>query len=88
MRKLKRSGHLDSDVYSSIYPKGPQPERIYGLPKMHEERGHNSIPPFRPIVSSIWTDNYYLAKYLCNLLLPHIQTEHCTSDSFTFVHEI
>ena len=51
MRKLKRSGHLDSDVYSSIYPKGPQPERIYGLPKMHEERGHNSIPPFRPIVS-------------------------------------
>ena len=88
LRKLKKSGHLDSDVKSNINPKGSQPARIYGLPKMHKERGHNSIPPFRPIVSSTGTDNYNLANYLCNLLTPHIQTGHCTTDSFTFVQEI
>ena len=88
LRKLKKNGHLDSDVYNSIYPRGSQPARIYGLPKMHKERGHNSIQPFRPIVSSIGTYNYNLAKYLCNLLTPHIPTEHCTSDTFTFVQDI
>ena len=88
LRKLKKNGHLDSDVYNSIYPRGSQPARIYGLPKMHKERGHNSIQPFRPMVSSIGTNNYNLAKYLCNLLTPHIPTEHCSSDTFTFVQDI
>lgn len=32
-----------SDVYNSIYPKGSQSAGIYGLPKLHKERGHNSI---------------------------------------------
>ena len=61
-------------LYENIYPKDSQPARIYGLPKMHKYRGPNSTPPFRPIVSSIGTYNYNLAKYLCNFLLPHIPT--------------
>ena len=40
-RKLKKSSHLDSDVYSSICPTGSQPARIYSLPKMHKECGRN-----------------------------------------------
>ena len=88
LRKLKKDGHLDSDVYENIYPKGSQPARIYGLPKMHKDRGPNSASPFRPIVSSIGTYNYNLAKYLCNLLSPHIPTEHCATDTFTFVQDI
>ena len=55
---------------------------------MHKDRGPNSTPPFRPIVSSIGTYNYNLAKYLCNLLSPHIPTEHCATDTFTFVQDI
>jgi len=66
LRKLRKDGHLDSDVYENIYPKGSQPARIYGLPKMHKDRGPNSAPPFRPIVSSIGAYNYNLAKYLYN----------------------
>ena len=50
--------------------------------------GANSTPPFRPIVSSIGTYNYNLAKYLCDLLSPHIPTEHCATDTFTFVQDI
>ena len=88
LRKLKTNGHLDPKVYSKIYPSGSQPARIYGLPKMHKPRGPNSLPPFRPIVSSIGTYNCELAKYLCSLLQPYIPSNYCTQDSFTFVKEI
>ena len=53
LRKLKATGHLDANTYSKIYPTGCQPARIYGLPKMHKPRGPDSVPPLRPIVSSI-----------------------------------
>ena len=46
------------------------------------------MPPFRPIVSFIGTYNYNLAKYLCSLLTPHIPTDHCVTDTFTFVQDI
>ena len=55
---------------------------------MYKPCGPNSLPPFRPTVSSIGTYNYDLAKYLCSLLQPYIPTNYCTEDSFTFVNEI
>ncbi|XP_078364013.1 uncharacterized protein LOC144648271 [Oculina patagonica] len=55
---------------------------------MHKPRAANSTPPFRPIVSSIETYNYNLAKFLSNLLQPHIPSEYVASDTFTFVREI
>ena len=86
LRKLKATGNLDADTYSKIYPTGSQPAD--GLPKMHKPRGPDSIPPLRPIVSSIGMYNYELAKCLCCLLQPHIPFNYCTHDSFTFVGEI
>ena len=88
LRKLKKNGHLDNAVYENIYPKGSQRARIYGLPKLHKDFGANSTPPFRPIVSSIGTYNYNLAKYFCDLLSPHIPTEHCATNTFTIVQDI
>ena len=88
LRKLKDNGHLDVQTYNNIYPKGSRPARLYGLPKMHKSRAPNTIPPFRPIVSSIGTYNYNLSKYLCSLLQPNIPTDHCAKDTFTFVKEI
>ena len=32
--------------------------------------------------------NYNLAKYLCHLLTPHILTDYCATDTFTFVQDI
>ena len=87
LRKLKKNGHLDNGVYENIYPKGSQLARIYGLPKMHKDREPNSAPPFRPIISPIGTYNYNLAKYLCRLLTPHIPTDYCATDTFTFVQD-
>ena len=37
---------------------------------MHKARRPDSMPPFRPIVSSEGTENYELAKYLFSLLQP------------------
>ena len=88
LRKLKKGGHLDNVVYENIYRKGSQLARIYSLPKMHKDRGPNFTPPFRLIVSPIGTYNYNLAKYLCNLLSPHIPTQHCATDTLPFVQDI
>ena len=88
LRQLKKDGHLDEEIYKTMYPSGSQPARIYGLPKLHKARDDRGIPPFRAIVSSIGTYNYQLAKYLSKLLAPHIPNEHCVLDSFTFVQEM
>ena len=42
----------------------------------------------RPIISSIDTYNYNLAKFLTELLDPAIPKEHCAKDSFCFCEEI
>ena len=88
LRDLKKQGKLENVLYDSIYPNGSRPARIYGLPKMHKLRDPTSTPPFRPIVSSIGTYNYNLAKLLCNLLEPYIPNDYNASDTFTFVQEI
>ena len=44
----------------------------------------DSIPPFRPIVSSIDTYNYKLTQYLGSLPFPHIPSHNATY-SFTFI---
>ena len=62
LRKLNKKGHFEDDDYSRIYPKGSNPARIYGLPKMHKPRQQGAVPPFRPIVSSIGAYNYNLAR--------------------------
>ena len=55
---------------------------------MHKIQPSNVVPPLRPIVSSVNTFNYQLAKYLCNLLQPHLPDAFSISDSFSFVEEL
>ncbi|XP_020906008.1 uncharacterized protein LOC110244161 [Exaiptasia diaphana] len=88
LRDIRRRGQLDQVIYERIYPCGSQPARIYGLPKMHKPRDEDSLPPFRPIISCIGSYNYMLAKYLSELLTPHIPSEYSVHDSFSFVKEI
>jgi hypothetical protein len=56
--------------------------------KLTKEELGNVIPSLRPINSSIGAFNYKLAKYLSVLLNPVIPTDHCATDSFSFVDEI
>ena len=58
-----------SDIeYSNLYPEGTEPARLCGTPKIHKTFLPGSLPPFKPIVSSIGTYNYNLAQYLGSLL--------------------
>ena len=79
---------MDDVEYEKIYPSGFSPAKIYGSPKMHKPFDSNSLPNFRPIVSSIGTYNYNLSKYLCELLSPNLPNEFCTKHTFTFVEEL
>ena len=88
LHALKDNGKIDKDVYNQIYSTGSQPARIYGLPKMHKIQSRNVVPPLRPIVSSINTYNYQLAKFLCSFLQPHLPNTCTVSDSFSFVQEL
>ena len=74
--------------YSDLYPKVSKIARLYGTPKIHKSFSSGSIPPLRPIVSSIDIYNYKLAQYLGSLLSPHIPTNYATKDSFSFIEEI
>ena len=80
---LKKKGCLDETTYSEIRPTGSTPARLYGLPKTHKQG-----TPVRPIISSIGTYTYGLAKFLVKVLQPVCTSEHSVKDSFTFVEEL
>ena len=70
-----------------MYPSGSAPARICGTSKMHKFSSSDSFPKLCPIVSSIGTFNYNLARFFCNLsaLVPN----HCSGkDTFSFVSQV
>ena len=69
--------HLDLPMLKSM-----------ALPNIHKLTDSDSFPKLRPIVSFVGTFNYNLAKYLCNLLSPHLPEQYCTKDTFTFVEQL
>ena len=71
-----------------MYPSGSAPARIYGTPKMHTFSSSDSFPKLRPIVSSIGTFNYNLARFLCDLLSPLVPNDYSCKDTFSFVFQI
>ena len=85
-KKLKNEGFFNDDVYKSVYLMGSRPARMYGFPKLHKM--FHSLPAFRPILSSIGTFNYQLAKYLSKILDDVIRNDHSTKDTFSFVEEL
>ena len=80
LRKLKKNNSINEQTYKDMFSRGSQPARLYGLPKLHKLRNPNDTPPVRPIVSSMKSYNYNLAKYLSTLLSPLIPKEHATKD--------
>ena len=75
-----RKNVLNDVDYKFIYPSGCAPAKIYGTPKMDKLTDCDFLPKLRPIISSVGTYSYNLAKYLCNLLSPHISEQYCMKD--------
>jgi len=88
LRNLKKKGFINTVDYDNIYPIGSQPARIYGTPKMHKFKASDKILSLWPIVSSIGTYNYQLAKFLGGMITPYLPQEYSVQDSFTFVQDL
>ena len=74
--------------YDKLYPSGSPPARIYGTPKMHKFSSSDSFPKLHPIVSSIGTFNYKLARFLCDLFSSLVPNDYSCKDTFSFVSQI
>ena len=55
---------------------------------MHKFSSSASFPKFPPIISSIGTFNYNLARFLCDLLSPLVPNDYSCKDIFSFVSQI
>ena len=81
-------GKFTNEIYTDIYPSGSIPSKMYGLPKIHKMSNNDTLPPFRPIVSSLGAFNHKLAKFLASVLQPLIPTEYSVNDTFSFVADL
>ena len=81
-KKFKKFNEIE---YDKLYPSGPAPARIYGTPEMHKFSSSDLFPKLRPIVSSIGTLNFNLARFLRDLLSPLVPNDYSWKDTFSFV---
>ena len=88
LRKMKQKIFFNENEHDKLYSAGSAPARIYGTPKMHKFPSSDSFPTLRPIVSSIGTFNYNLARFLCDLLSPLVPNDYSCKDTFSFVSQI
>ena len=88
MRNEKINGksnpnRISEEVYKRVYPTGSRAGVLYGLPKIHKTGA-----PIRPIISAVKTYNYYLAKYLEEILKPLVDDIYMLKDTYDFVNKI
>ena len=74
---------ISLDIFEDIYPSGSQPGKLYGLCKVHKENY-----PFRPVVSMLGTAEYKLAKYLDQIMKPHIPSKYMLSSTWEFLDKL
>ena len=86
--KLKQKNFFNEIEYDKFCPSGSAPARIYGTPKMHKSSSSDSFLKLRPIISSIGTFNYNLARFLCDLLSPLVPNDYSCKYIFSFVSQI
>ena len=74
IRRLANEGKISEKEYELIYPRGSRPGILCGSPKIHKPVISN-CPIFRPILSTIGTLTYKLAKFLVPILSPLTSNE-------------
>ena len=85
IRQLQKEKVIDKQLYWLFHSTSSSLATMYGLPKVHKANY-----PLRPIISSVGSYNYQLAKYLADLINKN-KTEKSFSyikDSFAFVKKI
>ena len=84
LTKIKTDTRMDDNTYRRMYPTGTVVPKFYGLPKIHKKN-----TPLRPIVSSIGSVTYGVAKEIARIIKPLVgSTEHHVNNSKEFIEEI
>ena len=86
-KSLEKSGSLSFDQYKKIKATGSRPGILYGLCKVHKAIT-DICPPFRPILSTIGTPSYKIAKFLVPKLSSIRLNEFTVKYYFAFAEEI
>ena len=86
-KDLLDNDKISKDEHNKTCPKGSRPGMLYGSPKFHKPVVDN-LPKFRPILSTINTPRYNLAKFLIPILEQLTYNEFTIMDSFSFAQEI
>jgi hypothetical protein len=74
---------INAETKAHLTPDGPNPARLYGLPKIHKPL-EDGLPKFRPIISQIGSSSYKIAKFLLKFITPVTTNEFTLKDSFEF----
>ena len=88
LRKLEQKSFFNESVYDKLYPSGSAPARICSTPEMLTCFSIDFFPKLTPIVSSISTFNYNLARFLCDILSPLVPDGYSCNHLFSFVSQI
>ncbi|XP_037772658.1 uncharacterized protein LOC119568271 [Penaeus monodon] len=81
LRTIKSS--INENTYNFLSTSGSRPGLLYGLPKVHKPN-----IPLRPIISSIGTFNYNIAKFLVPIISPLTANQYTIENSTSFANEI
>ena len=83
LRKLSKLNIITKESYNFISTFGSSPGILYGLPKTHKKD-----VPVRPVLSTIGSFNYNLAKFLVPIIEPLTTNQYTLKNSFEFVNDI
>ena len=87
IKRLENEGKISEKEYELIYPRGSRPGVLYGSQKVHKPVVNN-CPKFRPILSTIGTPTYKLAKFLVRILSPLTSNEFSVHGLFSFAAKV
>ena len=82
IQKYITKDHYDEKVVSRMTP-GSSPGKLYGLAKVHKENY-----PLRPVCSMINTPEHCLAKFLDDIIKPHIPNQHMLNSTSNFLDKL
>jgi hypothetical protein len=83
LQQLQKSEAIDKALYWKLYPAETVPA-FYGLPKIHKQNN-----PLRPIVSSIDSVTYNVAKHLADIIGPLVgKSSHHVANSSDLVNKL
>ena len=78
---------MSKEMRKFVKPVGTRPGIMYGNCKVHKQQV-DGCPPFQPILLTLQTPTYNLAKFLVPILNPLTKNQYTVKDSFQFAEEI